>query len=218
MYCIVGQKRSHEETIEETNILDTFKKRKINHNLMMCDNKIFFNEKINENSILNLKFIIDQINNNFNYIANNKLIKEAIPNPILLFITSKGGDLLSTFKAIDLIERSSIPIYTIIDGPINDSAFILALHGKKRFITKNSFIFFNIENDLRSKDNLQQEDINSIENNDYFLHKINDIFINKTHLDSFELKKLLSERLIFDSIQAISNGFVDDIYDNETIV
>ena len=58
--------------------------------------------------------------------------------PIVLFISSEGGEVYSGFELIDAIENSKTPVYTVNMGYHLSMAFLIGIAGKKRFATKNA--------------------------------------------------------------------------------
>ena len=58
--------------------------------------------------------------------------------PILLYIDSFGGSLVSGFKLIDIIKLSKTPIYTINTGTWYSAALLIGIAGHKRFATVSS--------------------------------------------------------------------------------
>lgn len=58
--------------------------------------------------------------------------------PILLYITSNGGEVDSGFELIDIIMNSKTPVYTINLGYQYSMGFLIGLAGHKRFATKNA--------------------------------------------------------------------------------
>ena len=61
-----------------------------------------------------------------------------IRKPIILYISSKGGDERSGYGLIDAIENSATPVYTVNIGYEYSMAFLIGLAGHKRFATPNA--------------------------------------------------------------------------------
>lgn len=72
------------------------------------------------------------------YNVEDKGIPEDERQPILLYITSNGGDVYAGFELIDAIECSKTPVYTINMGYQFSMGFLLGISGHKRFATKHS--------------------------------------------------------------------------------
>ena len=58
--------------------------------------------------------------------------------PILLYVTSIGGDVDDGFELIDTIQSSVTPVYTINLGYQYSMGFLIGLAGHKRFAMKNA--------------------------------------------------------------------------------
>lgn len=58
--------------------------------------------------------------------------------PILLYITSNGGEVDSGFELIDVIQSSITPVYTINLGYQYSMGFLIGIAGHKRFATRNA--------------------------------------------------------------------------------
>lgn len=58
--------------------------------------------------------------------------------PILLYMTSPGGEESAGFSLIDAIQNSETPVYTINLGTWYSMAFLIGLSGHKRFATQNA--------------------------------------------------------------------------------
>ena len=99
-------------------------------------NKIFFYDKVSKESILNLFMEIECLNKT---LSQESLLYGFTPH-IELHIHSSGGDLFAGMSAYDRLKVNKIPIHTIIEGEVCSSATLIALSGKKRYVTENSMI------------------------------------------------------------------------------
>ena len=73
--------------------------------------------------------------------ATNKEDKDIEPaerQPILLYVTSNGGEIDSGFELIDVIMNSKTPVYTINLGFQYSMGFLIGLAGHKRYATANA--------------------------------------------------------------------------------
>lgn len=67
--------------------------------------------------------------------------------PIRLFLQSPGGNVISGFNLVDIIESSETPVYTICFANCSSMAFHIFISGHKRFAFKNS-VLLNHDGDL----------------------------------------------------------------------
>ena len=74
-------------------------------------------------------------------------IDKNITPEIYLHITTDGGCISSAFSIIDCMEGLSVPVNTVIDGSVSSAGTLISIHGKKRYICKNSYVLIH---ELRS--------------------------------------------------------------------
>lgn len=178
------------------------------------DNKIYFKSKITENSIDKLIKIIESKNKKFEKITKNRMIKNAEPKPLYLHITSYGGDLFASFRGVDAIKRSAIPIYTVIDGYAASGATLLSVVGVKRFMTPNSYML--IHQLSAGSFGKYWELKDDFDNFETLMDDIYNIYLRHTKLNIDELKECLSHDLWFKCDLSIQYGLVDKVYEKET--
>lgn len=58
--------------------------------------------------------------------------------PIILYLSSNGGEVYAGFELIDVIKTSKTPVYTINLGYQFSMGFLIGLAGHKRFATQNA--------------------------------------------------------------------------------
>jgi len=94
--------------------------------------KLFLNADIEQYSIFDIVKHILQYN------KEDKGIEPEKRQPILLYITSNGGEVDSGFELIDAIMSSKTPVYTINLGYQYSMGFLIGLAGHKRYATRNA--------------------------------------------------------------------------------
>lgn len=94
--------------------------------------KLFINTPIMAETIYDAVHHILQANREDNGIP----VEER--RPILLYLTSRGGDLDAGFELIDVIQSSKTPVYTINLGYQYSMGFLIGISGHKRFATRNA--------------------------------------------------------------------------------
>lgn len=94
--------------------------------------KLFISEDINPISISEAVKHILQFN------REDAGIEAQDRRPILLYVSSNGGDVDSGFELVDVILNSKTPVYTINLGYQYSMGFLIGLAGHKRFATKNA--------------------------------------------------------------------------------
>lgn len=94
--------------------------------------KIFINDEINPYSVS------DAVSNIIRFNKEDKGLPIEERKPILLTITSNGGDMNSGFELIDVILSSKTPVYTINIGWQYSMGFLIGIAGAKRYCMRNS--------------------------------------------------------------------------------
>ena len=94
--------------------------------------KLFLNVDIDQFSVADIVKHIMQYNAEDRNIESDKRV------PILLYVTSNGGEVDSGFELIDIIQSSKTPVYTINLGYQYSMGFLIGLAGHKRFALRNA--------------------------------------------------------------------------------
>ena len=94
--------------------------------------KLFLNSDIVQLTVSDIVRHIMQIN------KEDKDLPTEKRQPIILYITSNGGEIDSGFELIDVIQSSKTPVYTVNLGYQYSMGLLIGLAGHKRFSTKNA--------------------------------------------------------------------------------
>lgn len=94
--------------------------------------KLFLNVYIDQFAVSDIVKHIMQFN------KDDKGLNVEDRKPILLYVTSNGGEVDSGFELIDIIRSSKTPVYTINLGYQYSMGFLIGLAGHKRFAMPNS--------------------------------------------------------------------------------
>lgn len=213
------RKRSHnsdsDDESEYESETELISQKDLDRLVYRVDNDIYFNTDVSPITIDHLICIINDINNDYKKISKNKLIKRATPNPIVLHITSDGGCLFSGLKAINAIKRSSVPIYTVIDGLVASAATLIAIVGKKRFITPESYaLLHQLSSGIYGKfGDIKDEH----DNCEILMKRMVEIYAEHSKMNIDEIEKCLKNELIWNYETCIDNGIVDGVYTNSKI-
>lgn len=148
--------------------MNSYKKRKIDEheyiiNVINDTHSIYFNGEINNFSmehliheLLNMELSIKKNIKNVTKIvdeAKEKMKDEHITIELInnthikLYITTYGGCVHSAFNIVDTIHSIDIHVHTICKGCVASAGTLISLSGKKRFITKHSYMLIH---ELRS--------------------------------------------------------------------
>jgi ATP-dependent Clp protease, protease subunit len=197
-------------------------------NIFNEKNEIHFNGPINHLSIS--KLVEELLKMECKIIKNTKTLKRKINKileddennynddlsvkidykPIKLFITSNGGYVYQVFSAIDTINNMEIPVHTICKGFVASAGTILSLSGKKRFITKNSYMLIHeIRSGMWGK---YQQIKDDYENCKTLMDHLKKIYMEKTNIkDERELDEILKKDISWNAQICLEKGLVDEI-------
>ncbi len=98
----------------------------------LSQRKLFLNDDIDQLTVFDTVKHIMQFN------KEDKKIPVEDRQPIILYLTSNGGDVGAGFELIDVIQSSKTPVYTINLGYWYSMGFLIGIAGHKRFATKNA--------------------------------------------------------------------------------
>jgi ATP-dependent protease ClpP protease subunit len=141
--------------------------------------------------------------------------KEPNPKPILIHISSIGGNLVDGIKLLSIFKISSLPIATIIDNYCFSIATILLINSPYRLMNKNSFCLLHEYSIDGYINNNRQNILNFINKIDIYFKSIIDIYLKKTLFTKEELHDLLEHNLLLDYKYCLKKGIVDRIIDYE---
>ena len=189
-------------------ILDILQRKKVYD----IDNHIFFRTDVTDESIDMLGRIITMKNKEFDILQKNCPQATIIPNPIYLHITTCGGSLYAGFMAVDMIERSKIPINTVVEGYVASAGSLMSVVGKKRYMAPNAVMLIHqLSSSAKGKyDELEDDHYN----NTILMKRLKEIYI--SHSKDKLGKKKLAEFLKHDKDwffeQCFEHGLVDELY------
>lgn len=165
--------------------------------------KLFLNVDIDQFSVF------DIVKHTMQFNKEDYGIEPCKRQPILLYVTSNGGEVDSGFELIDVIQSSKTPVYTINLGYQYSMGFLIGLAGTKRFATKNAkFLMHDGSNfvyNSGAKAQDQMEFQRKVEN------KIKQYVLSKSRLTSDEYDSKLRVEWYLFADEAKEKGFVDYI-------
>lgn len=180
-------------------------------NVYAHDNHIYFYSSVSKDSILKLNDLIIEIKRNV-LEAQKKYPTTIIESkPIYLHINSYGGSVFAAYTAIDIINNSSIPIYTIIEGASASAATLISVCGKKRYMCKNaSMLIHQLSSWMSGKMNELDDEYQNLEE---MMNKIKNIYLENTKIKKNEIDELLKHDLWWDFEKSKKYG----LFDNEWV-
>jgi len=188
--------------------------------IQVINNHIYFYSDINEYSTVQLIKIINELNvskikihksldNTYIYDTNDDTDSKYI---LYLHINSNGGNFLDGLAIFDCIRLSKKDIYVIVEGHASSMASIILLAGKKRFITKNSYILIHelrtfFKDTMMTYSNVTDEYLNTKK----FMIRVKKLYKSNTTISSIKLNDLLKKDLYLTAKKALKLGFVNKI-------
>lgn len=165
--------------------------------------KLFLNSNIDQFSVANIVKHIMQFN------SDDKGIEAAKRKPIILYITSNGGDVDAGFELIDVIQSSKTPVYTINLGYQYSMGFLIGLAGHKRFATRNAkFLMHDGSNFVYGTGTKVQD---QMEFQKRVEARIKEYIISRSHITSEEYDNKLRVEWYLFADEAKERGFTDYI-------
>lgn len=165
--------------------------------------KLFLNADISQLSVADIVRHIMQFN------KEDRDIPIENRQPILLYVTSNGGEVDSGFELIDIILNSKTPVYTINLGYQYSMGFLIGLAGHKRFATANAKFLHHdgmsviINSGTKVKDQMEFQD--KVES------RIRRYVINRTKVTEAEYDTHLRQEWYLFADEAKQYGMVDYI-------
>ena len=172
---------------------------------------IYFSDYVSNKSVNKL---IDEINeaNKETKTAAGAIIK---PKPILIHISSHGGNLTDGMRLFSVFSLSKTPIATIVDNYSASAATFLSINSPYRLI--NNFGYCLIHGYSASMSNTKQNQLrNILDLYDTYFEKIVDIYKERTKFKHDELIELLQHDLLLDAKFCLEKGIVDRIISVDT--
>ena len=168
-------------------------------------NKIFFYDSISKKNILNLIIEVEKLNKNLQQEAQ---LYNFDPN-IELHIHSGGGELYAGISAYDILKKNKIPIHTYIEGEACSAATLLAMAGKRRYITENSMILIHqLRTWFSGKHNELEDEMKTA---DKLMSSLINIYKRHTKITQKKLSQIIQREEHLTAQECLDMGFVDEI-------
>jgi ATP-dependent Clp endopeptidase proteolytic subunit ClpP len=169
---------------------------------------IFYSGSVDKKYIQILTRIIQEQNNKFLHVNENKLQLD----PIKIHINSNGGDLEAGLMAYDIIKYSRIPIHTYAIGNVDSAGTLIFLAGKKRFITPHSKLLIHqlSQHECGGKHH-EIEDV--CYNNRLYMKDMKNIYLSeaRNNISERRLDNLLKRDIYLTADQCLELGFAHEL-------
>ena len=186
---------------------------RINDFVYRLDNHIYFTSDVTLLHTNLLSKLIYQANREYEITKATIKCGDLQASPIYLHIMSNGGDLFCGLRAMDMIENSFVPIYTVIEGYAQSAASLLFLAGKRRYMTENSYMLIH-QLSSQGENGTYEQLKDNFSNNQILMDKIIDIYHKKSNgkLTKKKIQELLKRDLYWDFATCKSYNLADELY------
>ena len=173
--------------------------------IKVIDNHIYFYSDVSIKSILELTEKIKKLTKELLMLN----IQFNTNVEIYIHINSGGGDVFAILSCIHLIENNKININTIVEGQSCSAATILAMVGKTRQITQNSYMLIhNISSGFWGKMHELEDEMKNLT---LLTKDIRKMYNKYTNIKAKQLDQLLKKDLLLHAKTCVSYGLVDEI-------
>ena len=133
------------------------------------------------------------------------------PKPIEIYIDSYGGHVYQCLGLLSIIQKSEVPIHTIVTGCAMSAGFLIAITGHKRFgHERSTFMYHQVSSGMGGKLKEMEEEVIEVKRLQRILEEHT---LAKTKLSEKDLEKCYKEKndWYFSSKQALKHGIIDEI-------
>ena len=170
------------------------------------DNRIYFYSGVNRNSCVELNKKIGELESKSLTLSKTLGI---LPPSIKVFINSGGGSIVSGIASMDTMLRCKVPVETYVDGFSASAATFLTVVGKKRYMSRNSYMLVHqlSSNFWGTYANFEDEK----KNLDLMMTTIKNVYKEYTKLPMKKLDEILKHDLMWDAKTCLEYGMIDEI-------
>lgn len=165
--------------------------------------KLFLSEDVNQYSVG------DIVKNILQYNREDYGVPSEGRKPILLYVSSNGGEVDAGFELIDAIRCSKTPVYTINLGYQYSMGFLIGLAGHRRYAMEHSKFLFHDGSNFIYNSGAKAQD--QMEFNRKVEDRVKQYILSRSKLASEEYDSKLRVEWYMFSDEAKEKGFVDYI-------
>ena len=170
------------------------------------ENKIYYYANVNRESAAELNKKIGELESKSLTLGHNLDID---PPTLKLLINSGGGSITAGISSMDTILRCKVPVHTYVDGFCASAATFLSVVGKKRYMSRNSYMLIHqLSSSLWGK---YSEIEDEKKNLDLMMETIKNVYKEYTKVPMKKLDEILKHDLLWDAKTCLKYGLVDEI-------
>ena len=133
------------------------------------------------------------------------------PNPIKLYVDSYGGEVYQCVGLLGIMEKSKIPIHTIVTGCAMSCGFLISIAGHERYgFPGSTFLYHSVSSGSWGTTKQLEEDIIETKRLQKIIEKHT---LKNTDITKDELRDIYEKKIdwFIDSKQAKKLGVIDEI-------
>ena len=171
------------------------------------DFSIVFNDVVNKNTVKKAIELLKTTQKKALMLKYSDNIERDVH--INFYINSPGGSVIDGFILVDLIEKSPIPVYTIVRGMAASMAIPLLLAGSKRYSYKHSvFLIHQMSTILVGK---MEEIRDNLKLSTNLEDMIKSYILEKTKIKEKEIEEIYKRETWLNSEEALKYGVIDEV-------
>jgi ATP-dependent Clp protease protease subunit len=177
------------------------------------ERNLYLAKQVDQASINEISKAIIDINQSDEYLA--KLVElhgmSYTPKPIKLYIDSYGGHVYQCFGLLGIMDKSEVPVHTIVTGAAMSCGFLIAITGHKRFAYDTAtHMYHQVSTGFNGKSKDMEEDLEEVKRLQSILeeHTLARTKMSRAQLDeNYKGKK----DWYINAKQALKLGIIDEI-------
>jgi ATP-dependent protease ClpP protease subunit len=177
--------------------------------IRVLKNRIYFYTNVTVDSVLKLCIEISRLEMSLLTMQNEYNLEET--PKIYLYIRSDGGDAYAGLSAMDTINRSKVPIITIVDGFVASAATFILMSGQERWMRKSSHILIHqvrCETWMSKYSELKEE----LTNTKKLMKLVTNIYKEHSNIPNKVLKNIINREMYLEPNTCLKYNLVDLIY------
>jgi len=124
-------------------------------------------------------------------------------------INSGGGSITAGISSMDTILRCKVPVHTYVDGFCASAATFLSVVGKKRYMSRNSYMLIHqLSSNFWGK---YSEFEDEKQNLDLMMETIKNVYKEYTKVPMKKINEILKHDLLWDARTCLKYGLIDEI-------
>lgn len=177
------------------------------------DRVLYLAQQVTQDSMNALTKAIIDINEDDKYLKKLYALHDLKykPKPIKIYIDSYGGAVYQCFGLLSVMEKSKVPIHTIVTGCAMSCGFMIAISGHKRFgHTASTYMYHQVSSGSIGKVKDMEERLMETKR---LQKKIEEITVNKTSIPQKKLRKVYETKhdWFIETDEAMELGIIDKI-------